>query len=79
MGSSRWFEFVGWLGVIAILGAYALSNFGVIELKSATYLILNLAGSIAIVISSLREKDPQPAALNAVWALIALLGIIRLF
>lgn len=72
-------EIIGWAGVIAIVLGYLLTNFGVIELKSWLYLLLNLFGSVAILTEALRKKDYQPVVLNVIWALVALVGVISLF
>lgn len=72
-------EIVGWYGTFAILLAYALVSFKVIPANSYIYQILNLTGAIGIVVISLVKKAKQPAALNIVWAVIALFAIISLF
>ncbi len=70
---------IGWYGVIAILMAYALLSFSVIEASGFIYQLLNLTGAIAIVIVAASKKDRQPMALNIVWAAVALIAIIRLW
>jgi len=72
-------ELVGWYGTIAILSAYALANFRIIAIDSFEYQLLNLTGAIGIVVISVVKKDKQPAVLNAVWAIIALIALITLF
>lgn len=71
-------ELVGWYGAAAIVLAYALVSFKVIPVSSYIYQILNLTGAVGIVIISVTKKASQPAALNAIWALIALAAIIGL-
>lgn len=71
-------EIFGWLGAVLILLAYALSNFGILSPSNFSYQILNILGALAIVYHSLTKKDYQPAALNIVWALVALVAILRL-
>lgn len=72
-------EIVGWYGAGAILLAYALVSFGTIGPTSFPYQFLNLTGAIGIVILSVVKKVYQPAALNIVWAVIALIAIVKLF
>lgn len=69
---------VGWYGVAAILLAYALLSFGLIEAKGYIYQLLNLTGAIGIVVVAVSKNDKQPAVLNVVWAAIALVAIIQL-
>ncbi len=72
-------ELIGWYGTVAIVGAYALLSFGVIDANSLIYQLLNGTGAIGIVYISLKKKAYQPAVLNVVWTIIAaaaILGII---
>ena len=71
-------EFIGWYGVIAILGAYALVSFGFLTSNTLTFQILNMTGAIGIVVDALKNKDVQPAVLNVVWAIIALIAIVKM-
>lgn len=68
----------GWYGVLAILLAYLLVSLNLIMAKSAAYQLLNLTGALGIVIEALSKKDTQPAVLNSVWAIIAIVALIRL-
>ena len=69
----------GWYGVAAILGAYALLNFGTLEAKSIIYQLLNLTGAVGVGIDALNDKDWQPVVLNLVWAVVAIVSIIISF
>lgn len=69
---------IGWYGVVAILLAYGLLSFGFLTSIHWAYLLLNLTGSIAIAIEAWSKRDKQPMVLNLIWAMIAVIGIIRL-
>lgn len=71
-------ELLGWYGVIAILGAYALLSFSVIKSNTLLYQLLNLTGAIGIVVHSFGKKAYQPGVLNIVWALIALVALFNI-
>lgn len=71
-------SYLGWYGVVAILAAYALVSFNVIAVKSYPYQLLNLTGALCIAIEAASKKDRQPAVLNAIWAVIALIAIVNL-
>ena len=71
-------EFVGWYGTIAIVGAYALVSFSLLSSSSLIYQLLNLTGSIGIILDTITKKDYQPATLNVVWAVIAVIAILHL-
>lgn len=75
---SIFIETVGWVSVVLIVLAYALLSFEQIDSGSTTYQAMNLIGAIGIIYHSLAKKDYQPAALNIVWALIAVLALVRL-
>lgn len=71
-------EILGWIGAIMILLAYALSNFNLLTPDNLAYQSLNILGALAIVYHSLTKKDYQPAVLNIIWALVAVLVILKL-
>jgi len=73
-------ELLGWYGVLAILVAYALVTFQVVNPTSVWFQLLNLTGAFGIVIETYVKKDYQPLALNLVWmgiAIIALSNLLR--
>lgn len=76
--SHKIIEIVGWYGTIAIVGAYALSSFGVLRSTDLLYQLLNFTGAIGIVAETLSKKDYQPGVLNIIWSLIALIAILKI-
>jgi hypothetical protein len=80
MTSSRFYgELVGWYGVIAILIAYIGNMLGWMDVQHWLYLVLNITGSIGILIDAAQQKNWQPVVLNLVWMLVAIIGLIRTF
>lgn len=75
---SKFFELIGWYGTVAIVGAYALLSFSIIQSNSLPYQLLNLTGAIGIAIVSLYKKTYQPGVLNIIWTVIALVAIINI-
>jgi hypothetical protein len=71
-------EVLGWYGVIAIVGAYALLSFEIIDAKSLTYQVLNATGALGVVLDAWNQKNWQPVVLNIFWLLIALYAILKL-
>lgn len=71
-------EIIGWYGAVAILLAYALNSFQAVSPDSLVYQLLNLTGALGIVAVSYVKKARQPAALNAVWAVVALVAIAQI-
>jgi len=71
-------EIFGWYGAVAILGAYTLASFEILEPTSLIFQLLNVTGAFGIVIVSLYKRAYQPAALNIVWAIVAIVVILNL-
>jgi len=71
-------ETAGWYGVIALLMAYGLVSFSLIQSNSVVYHFLNLTGALGIIAISLERKNYQPVALNAIWGIIAALALLRI-
>lgn len=70
-------QVLGWYGVLALLGAYALISFEVLSADSAAYHILNVSGALGIVAVAISDGDLQPAVLNLVWAGVGLFALLR--
>ncbi len=71
-------NYFGWYGVLAILLAYLLVSFNALTTKSPAYQLLNLTGALGIVREALSKKDAQPAVLNSIWAIIAVIALSRI-
>ena len=71
-------EILGWYGMSAIVLAYALNSFSVMSATNVTYQVLNATGAVGIIVVSLHKKAYQPGVLNIIWAVIAIVAIIRL-
>ncbi len=71
-------EIIGWYGTIAIITAFALISFQFLTANDISYQILNGTGAIGVIYISLKKKVYQPAVLNIIWAIIAIIAIINL-
>lgn len=71
-------ELFGWYGAIAIVTAYALVSFSIIQPTDLIYQSLNATGALGILLVSFYKKAYQPGILNVVWATIAILAIVRI-
>lgn len=69
---------LGWYGALTIVLAYFLVSFKVVRADSAAYQLLNLTGALGIVSISLQKRAYQPAFLNIVWTVVAVVALIRL-
>ena len=77
LNQSNFLEIIGWAGTIMILLAYGLSSLSYIDVKTKRYQYLNLFGALGIMIISFYKGVYQPAILNLIWSLIALMGLIK--
>ncbi|MGYP001571474776 len=71
-------EIYGWYGALAIIAAYALVSFSLIQPTSLTYQTLNVTGALGIALVSFYKKAYQPGILNMVWAIIAVVAITKM-
>ena len=75
----KFYEIFGWYGTCALLLAYALVSFSVVEGDSLPYQFLVITGCAGIVAISLRKKTYQPAVLNIVSILIGLASLAKAY
>ncbi len=68
-------EVIGWCGAAAILAAYGLLTFGVITSQTTLYHLLNLVGSVGIVLAASSKRDWPASGLNVAFCVIALIGL----
>lgn len=64
--------------MICILGAYLAVSFGWMRAEGFVYQIINLLGSIGNLIYYRYKRAYSGEILDGVWALVALVAIIRL-
>lgn len=68
---------IGFGGVSLLLMAYALLQFDRLHYRDLRYLLLNLVGSIGILISLLHSFDLASFVIEVTWAAISLFGILK--
>jgi hypothetical protein len=71
-------EGIGWYGPFALILGYALVSFDIIEAKGYVFQLLNLSGSLAIIVISLSKKVYQSVVLNIFWIIIAVIVLAQL-
>lgn len=71
-------EIFGWYGAVAIVFAYVLVSFSVLEPTSITFQLLNVSGSLGIIIVSLSKKVFQSVTLNTIWLVVGIVAIIKI-
>jgi hypothetical protein len=68
----------GWAGAAALLLAYALVSTGRLGGRSIGFQVLNLVGSVGLLINGTWHGAWPSAALNAVWLVIGVTALIRI-
>jgi hypothetical protein len=71
-------EAAGWAGAGLILLAYVLLSTRRLSGESAAFHWINLAGAIGFIVNGWWHGAIPNAAMNIVWALVALYSLIRL-
>lgn len=69
MTETLW-DFIQWYGTIAILGAFGLAMFGVFAWAGNVFMILNLSGALALVISGLFKRSWHNVVFYLIWGII---------
>jgi hypothetical protein len=74
----RWSDIAGLVGVVLILAAYAAATAGRLHPKGASSLAVNFVGASLILVSLTQSFNLSAAIVEGAWALIALVGLVRL-
>jgi len=72
-------EIAGWYGAGAILAAYALVSFEILDSDGLLFQLLNLTGAIGIIVIASYKKVAQSIVLNVVWSIVAIIAIVNMF
>ena len=75
---NKFTEFFGWYGAGAIVLAYALVSFSILQPTDLIFQLLNGSGALGIVLVSWRKRAFQPAVLNVIWTIIAVVAIVKM-
>jgi hypothetical protein len=60
-------EIIGWIGAVLVLLAYGLLSAHKLNSRSVTYQVLNIGGSIGLVINTGWNGAIPSAAVNIIW------------
>ena len=67
----------GWIGVVALLAAYALVSTKKLEGDAVVYQLLNVAGAALLIVNSFYYGAVPSVGVNIVWIGIGMAAIIR--
>ena len=74
-----WYDWVGLLGTVMILGAFALLQAGKLAGTGIVYQLLNLFGATGVLVSLLGTFNLPVFLLEGAWVAISAYGIVRSF
>jgi hypothetical protein len=72
------YDIAGLIGVVLILAGYAAATLGSLHPKGWPSLAINFVGASLILLSLTRNFNLSAAIVEGAWALIALIGLIRI-
>lgn len=73
------YDFLGTIGTLIIIGTYLLLQFGRIKSETLLYSILNAAGASLILISLIYNFNFSAFIVEFFWLLISLVGVGKYF
>lgn len=71
-------DIAGLIGVSLMLTAYAAASLGKLDPAKAPALIANLIGAALVLYSLSHDFNLSAAVLETAWALVAIVGLVRL-
>jgi hypothetical protein len=72
-------EIIGWVGSAAVLLAYGLNTYQKLKSDSMTFYLLNFVSGILLIIYTIYKEAFANTFINAVWAVIAGVAIVKFF
>ncbi|GAA3698027.1 hypothetical protein GCM10022224_075050 [Nonomuraea antimicrobica] len=68
----------GWVGAAVLLVGYALVSSSRLSGDGTAYQVLNLTGSVGLMVNSAYSAAWPSAALNLIWAAIGVTALVKL-
>ncbi|GAA5006731.1 hypothetical protein FNZ56_04875 [Pseudoluteimonas lycopersici] len=75
----QWYDWIGILGTLMVLGAFFLLQAGKIHGNRLAYQLLNLLGAAGVLVSLVGKFNFPVLLLEGAWIVISLYGIVRTF
>jgi len=70
-------DIIGWIGSVMVVMAYAMNMYKKLESDSLPYYLLNIIGSICLVINTIYHHAIPSAVVNVIWVAIALVALLK--
>jgi hypothetical protein len=72
-----WYDWIGILGTLLVLGAFLLLQAGKIHGNRLAYQLLNLVGAACVLVSLWNKFNISVFLLETAWVAISIYGIVR--
>ncbi len=69
---------LGLTGVVLVLLAYGLVSAGKLQATEQRYQLINIVGTIGVLISLMVQWNLSSFLLNAAWLVIGIVGVLRM-
>ena len=73
----QWYDWIGMLGTLLVLGAFLLLQAGKIHGNRLAYQLLNLIGAACVLVSLWNKFNVSVFLLETAWVAISVYGIVR--
>ena len=73
----EWYDLVGNIGVVVILGSYLLLQVDKVDSKSVAYSVGNAIGAVLILVSLFYAFNLSSFIIEICWLLISLYGLLH--
>ncbi len=70
-------DIIGWIGSALVVMAYTMNIMGKLKAESISYIIMNLAGSVCLIVNTIYHNAIPSTAVNVVWIAIAVIALFR--
>lgn len=74
-----WIDSIGWIGMLVLLVAFFMASTQRMNDKKYLYHLLNFLGSLGVFAYAFSKGAVAAAAVDGAWALLALVGIGKVF
>jgi hypothetical protein len=71
------FDIIGWAGAACVLTAYFLISTDKISADSNKYQLMNLAGSVCLIMHTYYQFAYPSVFVNVIWAAIAVYSMVK--
>lgn len=79
MGDLDFFDVIGTMGVFGYVGAYLALQLGLLKGDGYIFPSINLAASLAVMVSLTRDFNPFSVTIEICWSIISIIGIARIY